>query len=597
MRIPEQDIQNIRDRIDIVDVIGKVVPLEKHGKEYRGICPFHDDHSPSMNVSPDKQIYKCYACGAGGNVFTFLQNYDHISFLEAVRKAATIIHYPLPETGPSKERPADPRAPLYQTLDQFTAYCQYELSSSDGQAAMAYLKSRKFDEGTIARFQIGYAPDRDMEMRYLNAKFKDLTLCERTGLIQSAQNRAHPVFADRIVIPIHDPKGHPVGYTARILPGSAQQAKYINTTQTELYEKGRQIFNYHRAVKAARKSGRLILCEGAMDVLGLAKAGLDEGIANLGTACTKEQMALIAQANVPVVVFYDQDGAGQKAAWNFGEKAMRAGLRFSIVKQTIGKDPDEVFIAKGKEGVLQAVSSTISFAEFAIDYLQSQYDLKNYEDKKTYARTVESLIRNTLDAYEQPALLKRLESLTGFSFDNMGGEQPIQTPRRENWPKKKGRHPRNQARTMPIPPAMKGIQQAEKAVCWAMMFSEDYQHRFMAENVFLQDPVCSRLAGYLNLAYKTSSELDIVALQSEIQEPEVRDLLIELSEWPDYSDIASSIFEDAVRKMQKEILNHENQRLSEDLSSSDDHAKMLELLEKKRQLIIAQRRLKERKED
>lgn len=150
---------------------------------------------------------------------------------------------------------------------------------------------------------------------------------------------------------------------------------------------------------------------------------------------------------------------------------------------------------------------------------------------------------------------------------------------------------------MPIPPAMKGIQQAEKAVCWAMMFSEDYQHRFMAENVFLQDPVCSRLAGYLNLAYKTSSELDIVALQSEIQEPEVRDLLIELSEWPDYSDIASSIFEDAVRKMQKEILNHENQRLSEDLSSSDDHAKMLELLEKKRQLIIAQRRLKERKED
>ncbi len=603
MRIPEQDIQNIRERIDIVDVIGKVVPLEKHGKEYRGICPFHDDHSPSMNVSPEKQIYKCYACGAGGNVFTFLQNYDHITFLEAVKKAAEMIHYPLPEFTSSKEKPVSPLTPLYQTLDQFTAYCQYELTSSDGKEAMAYLQSRKFDEATLSKYQIGFAPDRDMEMQYLKAKFQDLSLCERTGLIQSTGNHAHPVFVDRIMIPIHDPAGHPVGYTARILPGSPQQAKYINTTQTELYEKGRLIFNYHRAVKAARKAGRLILCEGAMDVLGLAKAGLDEGIANLGTACTKEQMNLILQAGVPVVVFYDQDSAGQKAAWNFGQKAMQAGLRFSIVRQSIAKDPDEVFIARGKDGVLEAVSSTISYAEFAFDYLQSQYDLNNYEDKKNYAKAIESLIRTTLESYEQPAMLERLQQLTGFSFDeqpieNNGWQNPRQTDR--PWKSKfsKGkRSSRSQAAQMPLPPALKGREQAEKAVCWAMMFSEDYQREFMAGNVFLQNPICSRLSGYLNLAYKTSDELDVVALQSEIKEPEVRDLLIELSEWPDYSDVAPFLFQDAVRKIQKDILNHENERLSRNLSGSDDSSRMLELLEKKKELRIAQGRLRKRKED
>lgn len=587
MRIPEQEVKAVLDKADIADIISRYLPLEKKGKEFVAVCPFHDDHSPSMTISPDKQIFKCFSCGAGGNALTFVQKYEKISFTDAVAKVASYIHYPLHienQALQAAKAAADPNKALYETLDLFTAYCRYELSSKDGQQARSYLDSRKFSKEILEEFQIGFAPARNMVAAYLQARIKNVQNMERTGLVQIGTSELVPVFHERITIPIHDAHGHPVGYTARILPGSPSKAKYINTTQTPLYNKGRLVFNYHRASQYCRQAGRVILCEGAMDVIGLAKAGIKEAIANLGTACTPEQLQLISRLQVPVVVFYDQDGAGQKAAWNFGCKAMEAGIRFSVVRQNDAKDPDDIFIEKGAKELEKAVASTVSFAEFAYDYLQSVYNLKNYEDKKAYARQMEQIVYTVLEPYEQQPVLDRLKALTGFTFE-------AAKPKAAYNNRKKSRlHATERPVSPPALPAEKGRIQAEKAVLWIMLANEEFIQVFDQEFGFFSDPVCSRLHLYIKSAYKSDRQIDAEALANAIEEEDVRDLLVELSEWPDYSESIETLYADSTSKIKSDALNAQLYDVNTRIAATQNFEEKMKLIRKKNEL-MQQRRL------
>lgn len=585
MRIPEADVQAIKEKADIVEIISQYLPLEKQGKEYVGVCPFHDDHSPSMRVSPDKQIFKCFACGAGGDAIGFVSKYEKISFVDAVAKVAAKIHYPLQIKQAAPAAP-NPNKPLYDALDLFTAYGRYELASKDGQAARNYLVSRKFNKQILDTFQIGYAPSFNMVSEYLQARFPDPTTLEKVGLIQVGTDRIVPCFHDRILIPIHDAQGNPVGYTARIVPPSTNGAKYVNTSNSVLYQKSNLIFNYHRAAKTAHKAGRVILCEGAMDVLGLAKAGIPEGIANLGTACTDEQLDLIARLRVPVVVFYDQDAAGQKAAYKFGRKAMAAGIRFSIVSQKEAKDPDDIFIQKGAEAVHQAVDNTVSFAQFCLDYLQTEYNLDNYEDKKQYAREMEGIIRASLEQFEQPVLFSKLQELTGFSFE----ANPA--PRRSYSSKKSQMRPAVPLQTLP---ASQGRLQAEKAVLWSMLNDENYIRQYQNEVGVFANEDCQKLALYIQSAYQNHRQIDPVELFSIIEEESVRGLLAELAEWPDYSESTHGLFSESVVKIKHEFISHQIDELNRKMKTVQNMSDMKTLMNQKRELIARRNSLKSRK--
>ncbi len=585
MRIPEADVQAIKEKADIVEIISQYLPLEKQGKEYVGVCPFHDDHSPSMRVSPDKQIFKCFACGAGGDAIGFVSKYEKISFVDAVAKVAAKIHYPLQIKQAAPAAP-NPNKPLYDALDLFTAYGRYELASKDGQAARNYLVSRKFNKQILDTFQIGYAPSFNMVSEYLQARFPDPTTLEKVGLIQVGTDRIVPCFHDRILIPIHDAQGNPVGYTARIVPPSTNGAKYVNTSNSVLYQKSNLIFNYHRAAKTAHKAGRVILCEGAMDVLGLAKAGIPEGIANLGTACTDEQLNLIARLRVPVVVFYDQDAAGQKAAYKFGRKAMAAGIRFSIVSQKEAKDPDDIFIQKGAEAVHQAVDNTVSFAQFCLDYLQTEYNLDNYEDKKQYAREMEGIIRASLEQFEQPVLFSKLQELTGFSFE----ANPA--PRRSYSSKKSQMRPAVPLQTLP---ASQGRLQAEKAVLWSMLNDENYIRQYQNEVGVFANEDCQKLALYIQSAYQNHRQIDPVELFSIIEEESVRGLLAELAEWPDYSESTYGLFSESVVKIKHEFISHQIDELNRKMKTVQNMSDMKTLMNQKRELIARRNSLKSRK--
>ncbi len=619
MRLADTDLQAIRNRADIADVVSQYLPLEKKGKEFVGVCPFHDDHDPSMHVSPDKQIFKCFVCGAGGDVFSFVQKYEKVSFLSAVEKIANLVHYPLP-TSFQATPAASPYQDLYKVLDQFTSYCRYELSSQDGMGARAYLESRKMSKDILDRFEIGYAPSFQMVSDFLTARFSTLRPLEQAGLIRIGTDQVQPVFFDRILIPIHDSVGHIVGYTARILPGpsASQKAKYINTAQTPLYEKGKLIFNYHRAKEVARQVGRLILCEGAMDVIGLAKAGIQEGIACLGTACTPEQLHLMKQCRVPIVVFYDRDAAGQRAIFHFGQAALKANLRFSIVasNRALGKDPDDIFVHHGKEALFEALTHTISFAEFSLHYLQDVYSLDNYEDKKSFALQMEQIIRQSLEPFEQPAFFEKLQDLTGFRFEgpipqeeapsfplpeNASKERPKALKTKEYWKKSKGQKRRLSEDQQAIEqlPTVEKMEEAEKYILWLMIFSEDYVERFAHDVGFFKDPAYSKLGMYIQNAYQTTRDIDVVELNSCIKEEDLQVLLISLDQMEDLTLVHEAVYQQAVLKIQEDLLKTQIQELEPRLNTYLKQKPLegpaldrcLKLMEKKRTLVAKQHEL------
>lgn len=579
-RIPEKDVEQIQKKADIVSVISRYIPVKKHGKEYLALCPFHDDHNESLTISPDKQIYKCFSCGAGGNVFTFVQKKEGLTWPEAVAKVAKICGYPLNFTAGPVRR--DPREPLYEMLQLYADYCRYELGSEQGKAARAYLDTRRFTPEILEQFSIGYAPERSMIQSWMNARKLDRSMMEQTGLIRIGTENPEPSFYERILIPVHNAAGKPVGYTARNLPGSAQNAKYINTTSTELFDKSRLIFNWHRALPASRKAGRLILTEGAMDVIGLAKAGLNEGIACLGVGLSTFQLDQIASAGVPVVVFYDHDAAGQSAAWKFGQAALKKGIRFSIVSSDAAKDPDEIFISQGADAVKDAVEGTISFVDFAFDYLQSQLNLKNYEDRKDYFRQMKRLIDDTLEPFEQAAARSRLAEITGFPLDGKRGSG-------------KGRKKQNAASQTPalMPAVVKGRLQAEKTICWAMLLDEKYCNAYKNSMLALVSEDCRMLSLYIQQGYRSNKEIDFPALLEAVEEESVRELLSELLEWPDYSACAQQLFEDSLMKVKSSTIDQQIEELNLQISQCEDLTRKLELNKKKIDLITRKTMMKQ----
>ena len=273
-RIPQETIDNIRNHVDIVDIISHYVPLTRKGKSFKCVCPFHDDHDPSLSVSQEKQIFHCFVCGSGGNVFTFVQKYEKVSFVEAVAKVAKLAGIDITiDTSDISKPKVDPRiASLYKVHQEAIDFCSYELDSIEAKPIKQYLYDRGLSDDIIRKFQLGYNPDGNKLYRFLHAKkYKDEDIL-RGNLAWQTQRGIVDVFRHRIMIPIHDANGNPVGFSARRVD-SSMEAKYVNTSETEIYIKGNILYNYHRVKEIARKEGRILLVEGAMDVLAFEKAG------------------------------------------------------------------------------------------------------------------------------------------------------------------------------------------------------------------------------------------------------------------------------------------------------------------------------------
>lgn len=585
--ISEDDIKAIRQQADIVDVMSRYITLEKKGKDYKAICPFHDDHDPSLSISTDKQIFKCFVCGTGGNVFTFVQKIENISFLEAVCKVAELIHYPLRMDTSQFQSKVDQNQPLYDCVQSYIRFLTYELQSENGESVKRYLSQRKINEDIIKRFEIGYAPESSRSVKYLKAKGFNEQILTDTGLIRTHDLDTYAVFDNRLMIPIHDENGNPVGFTARRLNEDKDVAKYINTSETKIYHKGHLIFNYHRAKEFAKKNKRCILVEGAMDVIAFEKADIHESIACLGTACTKEQITLLKRLNVPLVVCYDGDKAGKAATYKFGKLAVDYGLNFSIVKNTTGKDPDEIFNELGKDELYLSVHKTVSFVEFLFDYLPNQYDLDNYEDKKKFTSEMQSFIERTCTDFEKADYYSRIRDLTGFDLSHQSANIPA--------PKKESRN--NAAVVRNIEPLKNGRTLAEHGVLWMILNSKLAADQFKDQIGFFQDPVCEELSLYCYDMYRNMDHIDFDVLMSYIEKEDVRNLLVSLMENPFHVDgYNEDFFNDSLMKIKECTLQAQIDNLNDQIKNVQDPMLKISLASKKQELIIQRNEILHRKE-
>lgn len=410
MKLTEEVINDIRDSADIVDVVKHYINLTKKGRSYVGLCPFHDDHSPSLSVSEDKQIYKCFVCGNGGNVFTFVSNFKKISFPEAVKEVSEIIGKPIEiDLAPKK---VSKYQNYYDLLNKMITYANYLLSASKlGQEALTYLYKRGLSDEEISYFSIGYNPENNVIYQYLknnNEKDEDMI---KVGVCRMLDSGMADVFYRRIIFPIHDADGNPIAFTARDFTGNSD-AKYINSNENIIYTKGDNLYNYHRARQICRQAGYVVVCEGVMDVIAYHRAGKQNVVATLGTACTSKQIELLKSLGVKIVLSYDGDNAGQLANLKVGEQLLGAGMNVSVIDNDTKLDPDEIITQYGKNALRDLESKQISFIDYAIKYYRNRYNLDNYEDRKAMTIAVSKLIDKLQDEYDRDNYENELYEIT-----------------------------------------------------------------------------------------------------------------------------------------------------------------------------------------
>ncbi len=381
MRYPDTIIDEVRSRSDIVSVIGSYVKLKKAGSNYQGLCPFHSEKTPSFSVNPSRQIYKCFGCGKAGNVYTFMMEYDNCSFPEALQTLADRAGVTLPKYDYSEQerRRQDLRTNMLEVYKKSATYYYKLLRSEKGGYAREYLIGRGLTQETAQRFGLGYS-DGSL-YNYLKGEGYGDEFLNQCGLFTFKEaGGVHDKFFNRVMFPIFDGNGRVIAFGGRVM-GDALP-KYLNSPETDIFDKSRNLYGLHLARRTRRPY--MLLCEGYMDVIALHQAGFDNAIASLGTAFTGLQANLLSRYSKEVVITYDSDGAGQKAALRAIPILKEAGIRTRILDMSPYKDPDEFIKNLGADAYEKRVSEAISSFAFEMKVMASQYDQTDPEQKTRF---------------------------------------------------------------------------------------------------------------------------------------------------------------------------------------------------------------------
>ena len=413
-RIPDAFIDDLLARSDIVELIGARVPLKRQGKEYSARCPFHDERSPSFTVSPTKQFYHCFGCGAHGTAIKFLMEYDRLEFLDAVEELARQTGMEVPRD--TRQRNANPDSlDLYALVDAAAQFFRRQLAAST--KARAYLDGRAVDADIRARFSIGYAPDGFNALRdALGTDERRMKLLERAGLFsRNDSGRVYDKFRDRVMFPIHDRRGRTIGFGGRVLDKDASP-KYLNSPETELFHKGRELYGLWQVRQAHKQIPRLVVVEGYMDVVALFQHGVDTAVATLGTATTADHAELLFR-NAPDVYFcFDGDRAGRAAAWKAVESVlprMKDGRQAFFLFLPDGEDPDSIVRKEGADGFNARLHDATALSQFLFDSLAVDVNLGTLEGKGRLAERAKPLLAQIPDGAFADLMQQRLTELTG----------------------------------------------------------------------------------------------------------------------------------------------------------------------------------------
>ena len=401
MYYPEELVEEIRLKNDIVDVISGYVKLQKKGSSYFGLCPFHNEKSPSFSVSRQKQMYYCFGCGAGGNVFTFLMEYENYTFAEAVKVLADRAGVELPEEEYSKEARAraDLKATLLEINKLAAKYFYAQLKSEQGKTAYTYLKNRELSDETITAFGLGYSNKYSNDLyRYLKAKGYSDEILVKAGLITvDEKNGVYDKFWNRVMFPIMDANNRVIGFGGRVMGDG--KPKYLNSPETPVFDKSRNLYGLHRA-RTSRKSYFLI-CEGYMDVIALHQAGFTNAVASLGTALTSGHASLIKRYVDEVYLTYDSDDAGTRAALRAIPILREVGITARVIRMDPYKDPDEFIKNLGAEAFEERIGKARNGFMFGLEILEREYDMSTPEGKTSFLREASKRLSEFEDEIER----------------------------------------------------------------------------------------------------------------------------------------------------------------------------------------------------
>ena len=409
-----QDIINeVRRKNDIVDVIGEKIPLEKRGKNYFGVCPFHDDTNPSMSVSREKQIYTCFSCHATGNVFTFLMNYEHKEFNQVLSDLANRVGITL--SGFKTKKVSTKYDEWYKIYDLANKYYQNNLLSKEGEGAREYLKNRSIDDDTIKEFEIGYSLKmRDDLTKLLTMKGHSIDLLNKIGL----SNEDHDIYNSRLMFPLHDLNGKVIGFSGRIIT-SGKQNKYLNTKETELFKKGKILYHYHIAKEEARVKKSVIIMEGFMDIIRASTVGIKNTVATMGTALTKDHIKEIKRLSNNIILCFDGDEAGVKATLANGELFKSEGIEVKVITLPGEDDPDTYILKNGKDAFQSLINNAIYYSDFKIKSLSRNRNFASSEEKANYIHEVLEEASKINDTIRTEIILKDLAKKFEIGYNTL----------------------------------------------------------------------------------------------------------------------------------------------------------------------------------
>lgn len=524
------NLDEIAHQVDIVTVINHYVPLTKKGRNYVGLCPFHDDSNPSMNVNPEKRIYKCFSCGAAGNAFTFIQNFEKIPFMDAVRKVADICNITLPEHSfqEKKSRYNESQLTMIKALDAATQFYHYSLSTQEGKAAEDYLLSRGLTPQLINDFQLGYAPSDSQKTAsfLLGAGHQADALVASAMFYETASQQLQDYQRGRVIFPIHDADGHTVGFSGRQLIANPNESKYTNTSESLVFQKGRILFNLHQALLTAKKDGYLYLVEGFMDAITLHRVGLTSVVATMGTALTKEHIAFLASLRVEIRLALDFDRAGLAAMQKSLLALLEAGVKTRVVQPLeVDDDADELYAKQGTDAVKKVYTTLIDPVQFLMYFYGQTTNFGNYESRRKYADLVMRLIAHYVsDPLTRDYYTSEVSRKSGFSTESLVTTYLTQ----ERQKKRTITRPLEEFAYATVKEDLKYYQQIERELIKCMLINRSLIDPIQKEFSFgFMDDVAAKLAFYIYESVD-GDPLEIDQLMTTLNDDRVKRFLGEL---------------------------------------------------------------------
>ena len=563
--ISYEEILSIQRKANIVDIIRDYVPLTQRGKNYFGICPFHDDHNPSMSVSPEKGVYKCFVCGNAGNVFNFVMEYEKVSFYEAVKIVADKIGVSIDISTSKKENTK--KSPLYDIYNIAYKFYQNNLNTVYGKDAKKYLLNRKIDEDIIKNFNIGLSLSDSELCNALKAKgFKDDDIVSSGVAVQNGNN-IYDIYKNRIMFPLYDLEGNVVGFSGRIY-NQKSESKYINTKETEIFKKGELLYNYHIAKKEARKEKNIIVVEGFMDVIRLSTIGIVNVVATMGTAVTKYQLNLIQKLAPNITLMFDGDKAGEKATNAFIELANGNDSNIKVVRLEDNLDPDEYILTKGKDKMIYNLSHAQSVYDYKLSSYKENIDFNDSKEVSNYINVMIKEFEKIDDDIIREIEIKKLSESTNVSYDL------IKSKLKDSEKKVIITHkPKNIK--------INKYEKASKYILYRMINDNNMILYYFNNLSYLPNDIERKLASEIVLFYKKFNSFNLSDFIIYLEDKkELINLVVDISDLKYTEDELNDNIDNYFDVIKESLYNNQIVKLTSELKNESNSVKRMELAQK-----------------